>query len=173
MSNKNKQPIEAFLSLGSNLGDRTANIKNALKMLQSKGINVEKVSSFYLTEPAEVQHKSWFLNRAAKIVTDLNAEELLEVCQQAEKALGRRSKGDKTPRTIDIDILLYGDKVIQKPALQIPHPRMHLRRFVLEPLKEIAPSKIHPVLKKTISQLLKELRDSSKVIKFREDKKII
>jgi len=173
MPNKNKQTTEVFLCLGSNLGDRKTNINSALKLFEEKGIYIEKSSSFYLTEPVEVVNQPWFLNLVAKIIATLSAEELLKLCQQVEQELGRSNKSDKSPRIIDIDILLYGDKAIQKPDLQIPHPRMHLRRFMLEPLKEIAPSIKHPVFKKTISQLLKEVKDSSKIIELSQDKKIL
>jgi 2-amino-4-hydroxy-6-hydroxymethyldihydropteridine diphosphokinase len=117
-----------------------------------------------------VQQQPWFLNLVAEIATSLSAEELLNLCQEVERKLGRSTKGDMAPRTIDIDILFYGDKVVQKANLQIPHPRMHLRRFMLEPLCEIAPAFIHPVYKKTISQLINDVKDSSRVIKLKSGK---
>ena len=164
----NKKSVVAFICLGSNLGDKIANIKSALKLLEREGIIAEKISSFYLTEPVEVEGQPWFFNLVARITTYLSPEELLGVCQKTEEALGRQRRGDKSPRTIDIDILLYGDEVFEKPDLQIPHPRMHLRRFMLEPLCEIAPFIEHPVKKKKISQLLKKVRDTSMVIKSEE-----
>jgi 2-amino-4-hydroxy-6-hydroxymethyldihydropteridine diphosphokinase len=170
MVNEKKQLIVAYICLGSNLGDRAAHIKKALKELEEKGIVIEKVSSLYSTEPVEVQHQPWFLNLVAEIATSLSAEELLNLCQQVERKLGRSTKGDMAPRTIDIDILFYGDKVVQKANLQIPHPRMHVRLFMLEPLCEIAPAFVHPIYKKTISQLITDLKNSSKVIKLKSGK---
>jgi 2-amino-4-hydroxy-6-hydroxymethyldihydropteridine diphosphokinase len=170
MNNERQQEVVAYICLGSNLGDRATHIKKALKLLEEKGIDIEKVSSLYSTEPAEVQQQPWFLNLVAEIATSLSAEELLNLCQQLERKLGRSSKGDRAPRTIDIDILFYGDKVVQKANLQIPHPRLHVRRFMLAPLCEIAPAFIHPVYKKTISQLINDVKDSSKVIKLKSGK---
>jgi 2-amino-4-hydroxy-6-hydroxymethyldihydropteridine diphosphokinase len=165
-----KQLVVAYICLGSNLGNRAAHIKEALKALEEKGIVIEKVSSLYSTEPVEVQQQPRFLNLAAEITTSLSAEELLDLCQKVERKLGRSTKGNKAPRTIDIDIIFYGDKVVQKANLQIPHPRMHMRRFMLAPLCEIAPAFIHPVYKKTISQLIDDVEDYSRVIKLKSVK---
>ncbi len=170
MNNEQQQEVVAYICLGSNLGDGATHIRKALNLLEEKGIDIEKVSSLYSTEPVEVQQQPWFLNLVAEITTSLSAEELLNLCQQVERKLGRNTKGDMAPRIIDIDILFYGDKVVQKTNLQIPHQRMHLRRFMLEPLCEIAPNFIHPLYKKTIAQLNNELKDSSKVIKLNSDK---
>jgi 2-amino-4-hydroxy-6-hydroxymethyldihydropteridine diphosphokinase len=170
MNNEQQQKVVAYICLGSNLGDRAAHIKKALKLLEGKGIDIGKVSSLYSTEPVEVVQQPWFLNLVAEITTSLSAEELLDLCQLVERKLGRSTKGDMAPRTIDIDILLYKDKIIKKAHLEIPHARMHLRRFMLEPLCEIAPHFIHPLYKKTIAQLTNELKDSSKVIKLNSDK---
>ena len=170
MNNEQQKGVVAYICLGSNLGDRATHIKKALKLLEEKGIDIKKVSSLYSTEPVEMEQQPWFLNLVAEITTTLSAEELLDLCQQVERELGRGAKGDMAPRTIDIDILLYKDEIIKKAHLEIPHPRMHVRRFVLEPLCEIAPHFMHPLYKKTVTQLNKELKDSSKVIKLNSDK---
>jgi 2-amino-4-hydroxy-6-hydroxymethyldihydropteridine diphosphokinase len=170
MNNEQQQEVVAYICLGSNLGDRANHIKKALKLLEEEGINIEKASSIYSTEPVEVKQQPWFLNLVAEVTTSLSAEKLLNLCQQVERKLGRGAKGDMAPRIIDIDILFYGDKVVQKANLQIPHQRMHLRRFMLEPICEIAPHFIHPIYNKTVAQLNNELKDSSKVIKLNSDK---
>jgi len=136
--------VRAYLGLGSNLGDRHGNLRKALEMLDAReGIDVAEASSFIETDPVggpEGQPK--FVNAAVAVDTTLSPRELLGACQEVERALGRERGPDEVrwgPRTIDIDILLYGDKVIREPDLRIPHPRMHEREFVLVPLAQIAP----------------------------------
>jgi 2-amino-4-hydroxy-6-hydroxymethyldihydropteridine diphosphokinase len=146
-----------YLSLGSNLGDREANLKAATGLLASVGSMVA-TSAIYETEPVEAPRQGWFLNRVVALETDLMPRQLLSATQGIERQLGRhRQKGPpKGPRVIDIDILLFGNSVIETPALTVPHPGLHRRRFVLEPLTEIAPDVRHPVLKKSI----RDLRDA-------------
>jgi 2-amino-4-hydroxy-6-hydroxymethyldihydropteridine diphosphokinase len=128
----------AYLSLGSNLGDRAANLQSAITQL-SPAASVTAVSSLYETEPVEVVDQSWFLNCVVAIETELTAEELLRSVLAIERFMGRQRLSPKGPRKIDIDLLLFEDAVIAEPGLKIPHPAMQGRRFVLEPLAEIAP----------------------------------
>jgi 2-amino-4-hydroxy-6-hydroxymethyldihydropteridine diphosphokinase len=146
----------AYLSLGSNIGDREANLRAAIEKLKELGEVV--VSSFYETEPLDFTAQPWFLNCAVAIRTELMPQLFLAKVQAIEQQMGRRRIQPKGPRNIDIDILLFGDSVVSTPELQIPHPAMHERRFVLEPLAEIAPEVRHPVLKKTVRDLLQLLQ---------------
>jgi len=154
-----------YLSLGSNIGDREKNLRAAIAKLSELG-EIAAVSSFYETEPVDFTAQPWFLNCAVAIRTKLMPELFLSKIQMFEQQLGRRRIRPKGPRNIDIDILLFDDSVISTPELQIPHPAMHERRFVLEPLAEIAPELQHPVLKKTVRELLQTLpRDTGQVKK--------
>ncbi len=143
----------AYLSLGSNVGDREANLRAAIGQLEGAG-RVCVVSSLYETQPVEVLDQPWFLNCAIAIETTKTPRELLKFVLSIEADMGRRRGRDKGPRKIDIDVVLFGDRVISEPDLMIPHPAMQNRRFVLEPLVEIAPSARHPVLRKTARELL-------------------
>jgi 2-amino-4-hydroxy-6-hydroxymethyldihydropteridine diphosphokinase len=140
------------LSLGSNVGDRAANLNTAIDHLRALG-EVVAVSSFYETEPVEFTAQPWFLNCAVALSTDKTPKEMLAGILEIEQKLGRRRAQKKGPRIIDIDILLFGNSILDDPGLTIPHPAMHERRFVLEPLAEIAPDARHPVLMQTIQQL--------------------
>ncbi len=151
-----------YLSLGSNLGDRAANLRAALAELES-GEKLLAVSSFYETQPVDVPDQPWFLNCLAAIETEKTPRELLQSALAIESAMGRLRMSDRGPRNIDIDIVLFEDWVVNEPGLKIPHPAMHLRRFVLEPLVEIAPEAHHPTLGKTARQLLSELADGQTV----------
>jgi 2-amino-4-hydroxy-6-hydroxymethyldihydropteridine diphosphokinase len=142
----------AFLSLGSNLGDRAANLKSAIDRLREFG-EITAVSSFYETEPVEVVAQPWFLNCVVKLETEKMPEQLLARILAIEHQMGRERKQKKGPRIIDIDILLFGDSIIESPGLTVPHPAMHERRFVLEPLAEIAAEVRYPVSRKTILEL--------------------
>lgn len=155
-----------YLSLGSNMGDRGANIARALEKLSGRGVRVTRASSLYETEPVEFREQAWFLNSVVEAETELEPSELLAAALEVERALGRERRVPKGPRLIDIDILLYGDAVIDTPELQVPHPRMAARRFVLVPFAEIAPHAVHPVLKKTVAELLAETPDRSVVTRF-------
>jgi 2-amino-4-hydroxy-6-hydroxymethyldihydropteridine diphosphokinase len=152
-----------YLSGGSNLGDRKANLKSATDALRKAGIVVRRVSSVYETEPVGFLSQPWFLNIAVAIETRLSPSELLTCCQDIEKLHGRVRSFPGAPRVLDLDILLYEDLIIDSPSLQIPHPRMTERRFVLEPLAQIAPDAVHPGLKKTILSLLASCRGNSTV----------
>jgi 2-amino-4-hydroxy-6-hydroxymethyldihydropteridine diphosphokinase len=150
-----------FLSLGSNIGDRAANIACALDELRKHGVRIVRESSLYETEPVEFREQDWFLNSAVEVQTELKPKELMTAVLAVERALGRERRIPKGPRTIDIDILLYGDSVIHTTELDIPHPRIAERRFVLVPFGEIAPHTLHPVLKKTVAELLADTPDRS------------
>lgn len=150
-----------FLSLGSNLGDRVANLDKALDALETEGIRIIKKSSIYETEPQEVTAQPWFLNLAAECETKLFPLQFLSATQRIERELGRE-RGPreiaKGPRLIDIDILLFGKAVIEMPELTVPHPRMLERRFVLEPLVEIAPTLRNPLTGALLEQRLSNVR---------------
>lgn len=160
----------AYLSLGSNLGDRAANLRTALDKLNKFG-KIVRLSSFYETEPLEFREQPWFLNCVAELETELTPRQLLAQIQRIEQALGRQRRIPKGPRTLDIDIVLFGDLVVEDIALQIPHPAMHRRRFVLEPLTEINPDVFHPLLQKTVRELLAELpREEGKISRVSQSK---
>lgn len=154
-----------YLSLGSNIGDRAANIAPAVSALAQHGVRVTRQSSLYETEPVDFRDQDWFLNCVVEAQTDLEPAEIMDALLQIERSLGRHRLVPKGPRLIDIDILLYGSSVVRTPELEIPHPRMADRRFVLVPFNEIAPDTLHPVLKKTIAELLRSTPDRSEVRK--------
>ena len=154
-------PEIAYLSLGSNIGDREKHLRGAIERLASIG-QVVSTSSFYETEPVEFTSQGWFLNCAVAVETTKTPQELMAALLHIEEEMGRRRTQNKGPRTIDLDILLFGSAVIDSPLkdspqLKVPHPAMAERRFVLEPLVEIAPEALHPILKKTARQLLDAL----------------
>jgi 2-amino-4-hydroxy-6-hydroxymethyldihydropteridine diphosphokinase len=143
-----------YLSLGSNLGDREGHLREAIALVGAEGLRVLRVSSLYETEPMEVRDQPWFLNLVVEAETDLFPKQVLARIRKIELGLGRRRGRPKGPRTIDIDILLYGESVIETTELIVPHPRLAERRFVLEPLVELVPELRHPVNRRTMRELL-------------------
>ncbi|MBV9180107.1 MAG: 2-amino-4-hydroxy-6-hydroxymethyldihydropteridine diphosphokinase [Acidobacteria bacterium] len=154
-----------YLSLGSNLGDRGHNLRTAIQNLAHLG-TIVRVSSFYETEPLELVSQPWFLNCAVKLDTEKMPRQLISGILNLERSLGRQRIEAKGPRTIDIDVLLFGTSIIDLPALSVPHPRLHERRFVLEPMVEIAPDARHPVLRRTMRELRDALPQGQKVKKI-------
>lgn len=152
-----------YLSLGSNIGDREANLRGAIAALAGAGARVKKVSSIYETEPVDYRDQAWFLNCAVEAETELNPHALLNAIASTETQMGSKKEFSKGPRKIDLDILLYGQETIETPDLQVPHPRMLDRRFVLAPLEEIAPELQHPSWNATAAQLLARCADTSSV----------
>jgi 2-amino-4-hydroxy-6-hydroxymethyldihydropteridine diphosphokinase len=159
-------PVTAYLSIGSNIGDRLENLRQACRRLESSGLRLRALSSVYETEPVDVLEQDWFLNCAVAIETTLGPLELLDKVHDIERDLGRRREIPKGPRTIDIDILLYGDATFRGESLTLPHPRMLARRFVLEPLREIAPAFRVPPADKSVDDLYRELKDPAGVRRF-------
>lgn len=161
--------VVAYLGIGSNLGKRKKNIQKAVHLLAStSGINVEKISSLYESEPVGWKNQPWFINGVVKIKTTFSAEKLLNRLLEIERLFGRkRSKINRGgPRIIDLDLLLYGKEIIKIPGrLKVPHPEMEKRKFVLVPLNEINPRIYHPKLKKTIHQLLNDLKNNPDQVK--------
>ena len=152
-----------YLSLGSNLGDRAANLERAIEALSGIGVRVLRRSSTYETEPVDFHEQPWFLNCAVEAETLLEPRQLLDGLQAIESRLGSRKLVQRGPRIIDLDILFYEAAVIQEAGMEIPHPRLAERRFVLIPLAELAPGLRHPVLRKTAAELLAATQDRSAV----------
>ncbi len=147
-----------YLSLGSNLGDREAHLRAAIAELGPAGVRVLRQSSIYETEPQDVPEQPWFLNLVVEAETELAPEELLASLVAIETRLGRRRTQPRGPREIDLDILLYDDAVLKTPSLEIPHPRLAARRFVLEPLAELVPDLRLPVTDRMVREMLPEVR---------------
>lgn len=158
---------KVFLSLGSNKGNRFRNILEAIiRISQLPSVKLEKISSVYETEPYKVTEQQRFLNLVLLISTSLTPVEIHQNLLSLEKELGRKTKGDQQAREIDIDILFYGDEIVEKPDLKIPHYDLHNRKFVLIPFVEVEPEFIHPVFKKTVKELLSQLKDDFSVTKL-------
>jgi len=155
-----------YLSLGSNIGDRQANIRAAIAALWSAGVRVNQISSLYETEPVDFLDQPWFLNCVVEAETSVESHALLQALRSIETQLGSKKDFAKGPRKIDLDILLYGAETISTPDLQVPHPRMFQRRFVLAPLAEIAPNLQHPSWPATATVLLDQVADSSRVTRL-------
>jgi 2-amino-4-hydroxy-6-hydroxymethyldihydropteridine diphosphokinase len=148
-------PVTAYVGLGANLGDRIVSLREAVRLLGSgQGILVKRCSPVYETEPVGGPPQGRFLNAVLAMEIDLAPELLLERCKAVENAMGRERIEHWGPRTIDIDILLYGDSIVRSKTLVIPHPRMHERAFVLAPFADLAPGVVHPVLGVTVNELL-------------------
>jgi 2-amino-4-hydroxy-6-hydroxymethyldihydropteridine diphosphokinase len=157
--------VEIYLGLGSNLGDRMGNMTSAVERLSQK-ITIKKPSSIYETEPVYYKEQPLYLNAVLSAVTELDPFELLRFVKSIESDLGRQPSFRNAPRTIDIDILFYGDQVVETQEITIPHPRIAERAFVLVPLAEIAPRLVHPLLQKRVSELLAVVEGVDGVRKF-------
>jgi 2-amino-4-hydroxy-6-hydroxymethyldihydropteridine diphosphokinase len=161
-------PNFVYLSLGSNVGDRETQLRDAQARLGGLG-RVVAVSSVYETAPVEFTGQPWFLNCVSALETSLAPQQLMSAILGIEQQMGRVRRQSKGPRSIDIDILLFGNETIESQELTIPHPAMHQRRFVLEPMAEIAPEVVHPILAKTIRELLDALPPGQAVRKLNLD----
>ena len=151
-----------FLGLGSNMGDRRANLNRAVELLSGKdGIDIIEVSSFYVTKPVGGPPQEDYINGVVKVETELAPDAMLFEMKEIERYMGRRPAGRDFPRPIDLDILFYDDLVRNEDDLTIPHPRVHKRSFVLKGLSEIAPGKVHPVLNKTIKEIYAGNRENA------------
>ena len=160
---------QVYLSLGSNRGDRVANLRRAVEELGKSGVKVQRVSLYYKTEPVGFGPQAWFLNCAVEASTEFMPMQLLKAVKSVERALGRRPGVNKGPRPIDIDILLYENVVVRTAVLIIPHERMNERRFVLIPLRELAPAVRHPVSRRTVTELLQDSPDLSQVVRYKQE----
>ncbi|HEY6947021.1 MAG TPA: 2-amino-4-hydroxy-6-hydroxymethyldihydropteridine diphosphokinase [Candidatus Acidoferrum sp.] len=158
--------MTVYLSLGSNIGDRAGNLRTAIAALAEANVRVTRVSSFYETEPVDLRDQPWFLNCVVQGKTEAPPFDLLRILRGIESRMGSKKLVPKGPRLIDIDILLYGDETMDTPELQVPHPRMLQRKFVLFPLAEIAPELTHPAWTKSVSELARETADQSEVRKL-------
>lgn len=154
----------AFIGLGSNLGDRAGNLLLAVRGLMEASFVVHKLSAIYETEPLEIESDTYFLNMVAEIrVTNVSPSQMMARLLRIEYLLDRGDKSQKRSRTADLDILFFGDRRLESEFLTLPHPRLHLRKFVLVPLAEIAPNFVHPVLEMEIADILAGVEDTSEV----------
>jgi len=160
-----EEEITAYVSIGSNLGERAGNLLLAVRGLLEASLTVSRLSAVYETEPVGVdQEHQKYLNLVAELkITNITPEQVMARMLRVEYLLGRREKFQKKPRTVDLDLLFYGDLQYQTPFLTLPHPRLHQRKFVLVPLVELVPDLVHPVFGKTVSELLKETQDRTVV----------
>ena len=150
-----------YVGVGSNLGRRTDNIRRGLELLEQQGFKIERRSRVYETKPIEMKATRDFLNLAVRASTRLSPAETLDAFRRVEQALGRGRHRRNTPRTLDLDLLFYDNRVIRRPGLTVPHPRLHEREFVLAPLNDIAPNLVHPVLHRRVRTLLKLVSSES------------
>jgi 2-amino-4-hydroxy-6-hydroxymethyldihydropteridine diphosphokinase len=166
--------VISFISLGSNMGNPVERCREGIEQLKAvKGSQVLRRSSFYRTEPVGFLDQEWFINAVIEMRTSLPARALMQELQAIESRMGRQKPVKWGPRIIDLDILFFGQEVIQTDDLAVPHPELHKRRFVLAPLHEIAPYAIHPAFGVSVAGLMERLSDKSKVEKIPEEKMVI
>lgn len=161
-----------FISLGSNLGKRRDNLAGAVSLLKKCDVKIIKSSSVYETFPVEFLAQPWFMNQVLEIETEIQPESFLSLVKKIEKTMGRKHAVQKGPRIIDIDILLAEDRVLQTDRLQIPHPELAKRNFVLVPLREISPNTVHPVHQENIEELYRKCLDTSAVLLYERKERI-
>ena len=167
----NEQGVKAYIGLGSNVGDRAGNLLLGVRGMLNAGLRVVRLSSVYETEPVDVREQPPFLNMVAELCAPLpTPEQLLARLLRIEFALGRTRTQRRGPRTLDLDLLIYGDRQQETELLTLPHPRLHLRRFALVPLAELAPQAVHPTLNKTFGELLADVEDAAVVRLWPPDK---
>jgi 2-amino-4-hydroxy-6-hydroxymethyldihydropteridine diphosphokinase len=155
----------SYIGIGSNLGDKLENCRRAISAVAAEEKNrIVRCSSFYKTEPVGKKDQDWFVNAALAVETSLLPRELLDLLLAVETDLGRERRERWGPRVIDLDILFYGDRVVHEPGLEIPHPRVQDRRFVLVPMQEIAPDLVHPLLRRSVAELLSSLNEGDRVL---------
>ncbi|MDY6973357.1 MAG: 2-amino-4-hydroxy-6-hydroxymethyldihydropteridine diphosphokinase [Thermodesulfobacteriota bacterium] len=155
----------AYVGIGSNLGDKKGNCLKAVGLIERiSGLRVEARSDFFVTEPIGVEGQDWFVNAVIAVSTEKPARNLLKILLSVEADMGRKRKEKWDPRIIDLDILLFGHDVIEEEGLTVPHPLMHLRRFVLVPMVQLAPDLIHPALGKTMFQLNEDLPEEGQAV---------
>ncbi|MBK9216621.1 MAG: 2-amino-4-hydroxy-6-hydroxymethyldihydropteridine diphosphokinase [Chloracidobacterium sp.] len=161
------EQVTAYVGLGSNLGDRAGNLLLAVRCMVEAGFVVNRLSNVYETEPVDIESDALFLNMAAELyLNGVSPTQMMARLLRIEYLMGRGDKGLKRPRTIDIDVLFYGAMVMETQFLTLPHPRLHLRKFVLMPMAEIAPHFMHPAIRKDITQMLAECGDTTCVMKW-------
>ena len=162
------ESVTAYISLGSNLGDRAGNLLLGVRAMMEANFEVCRLSGVYETEPVGVENHGFFLNMVAELcVTGITPEQMMARMIRIEYLLGRMQKNEKAPRTIDLDLLFYGNLQYQSPFLTLPHPRLHQRKFVLVPLAELAPHLVHPGINQTIHELLEHTDDVSSVKRWK------
>ena len=161
--------VDGYIGIGSNLGQPDFEVRRAISYLPTQGIRIIHCSSLYQTEPLDTTENDWFINAVALVTFNGKPRDLLHMCLEMETSRGRKRKFNNAPRALDLDILLLGDLVQSDKDLTIPHPRMHERRFVLEPMVQIAPNVTHPVLGETMQILLERCLDNSEVAKLQQD----